>query len=318
MRTSAAVAIVCGQSDAHADAVRSALEAEYALDVAIVDATAFPRSATASATVRPDQTGLSYSDRTTCVDVSALRSIWWRRPRRSEIENVYYGLPARDHLQLECDHFMQGLLWAHRGLWVNHPRNDLIASRKIVQLVEARRVGLDVPETLVTNDPHEARQFIEALQGPTVVKRVAAVPGLAAPTTLIDDQMQDRLDVIRHAPTIFQRYISGPLDVRVTWIAGEAWAAATEVDRSPTPEDTSFDVDANYTAHELPPAIRAGLGKLMTSLQLVFGALDLRVADDGTYYFLEINPAGQFLWIEHATRQPLVAALAATLAEVTR
>jgi hypothetical protein len=41
----------------------------------------------------------------------------------------------------------------------------------------------------------------------------------------------------------------------------------------------------------------------------------LRLTDDGRYVFLEVNPAGQFLYVENATGQPISAALAAHLAE---
>jgi len=53
---------------------------------------------------------------------------------------------------------------------------------------------------------------------------------------------------------------------------------------------------------------------LMRRLGLVYGAIDLRLTEDGRYVFLEINPAGQFLYVEQQTGQPITAALAACLA----
>jgi glutathione synthase/RimK-type ligase-like ATP-grasp enzyme len=52
----------------------------------------------------------------------------------------------------------------------------------------------------------------------------------------------------------------------------------------------------------------------MRRLGLVYGAIDLRLTGDGRYVFLEINPAGQFRYVEEQTGQPLAAALAARLA----
>jgi D-alanine-D-alanine ligase-like ATP-grasp enzyme len=54
---------------------------------------------------------------------------------------------------------------------------------------------------------------------------------------------------------------------------------------------------------------------LMRRFGLVYGAIDLRLTPEGRYVFLEINPAGQFLYVEHATRQPIAAALAKALIE---
>ena len=57
------------------------------------------------------------------------------------------------------------------------------------------------------------------------------------------------------------------------------------------------------------------LHELMNRLGLVYGAIDLRLTPDGRYVFLEINPAGQFLYIEKATGQPITAALAQTFVQ---
>jgi glutathione synthase/RimK-type ligase-like ATP-grasp enzyme len=65
----------------------------------------------------------------------------------------------------------------------------------------------------------------------------------------------------------------------------------------------------------LPPEIIAKLHELMTRLGLVYGAIDLRLTPEGRYVFLEINPAGQFLYVEYATGQPIAAALARTLSK---
>jgi hypothetical protein len=53
----------------------------------------------------------------------------------------------------------------------------------------------------------------------------------------------------------------------------------------------------------------------MRRLGLVYGAIDLRLTPEGRYVFLEINPSGQFLYVEHATGQPITAALAKALIE---
>ncbi len=52
----------------------------------------------------------------------------------------------------------------------------------------------------------------------------------------------------------------------------------------------------------------------MDALGLVYGAIDMRLQPDGTYVFLEINPAGQFLFVESVTKQPIAHRLAMSLA----
>ena len=51
----------------------------------------------------------------------------------------------------------------------------------------------------------------------------------------------------------------------------------------------------------------------MRRLGIVYGAIDLRRTPDGRHVFLEVNPAGQWLFVEQATGQPIARALARAL-----
>lgn len=49
----------------------------------------------------------------------------------------------------------------------------------------------------------------------------------------------------------------------------------------------------------------------MRRLGLVFGVVDLRISSqDGHIYFLEVNPQGQFLYLEVKTGLPIIRSLA--------
>lgn len=52
----------------------------------------------------------------------------------------------------------------------------------------------------------------------------------------------------------------------------------------------------------------------MATLGLVFGTIDLKITHDGEYVFLEVNPQGQFLYVENLTGLPITLALARLLA----
>jgi glutathione synthase/RimK-type ligase-like ATP-grasp enzyme len=119
---------------------------------------------------------------------------------------------------------------------------------------------------------------------------------------------------VRWAPVIFQRYIEAEADIRVTVIGDELFAAAADVRCAGYPTDVRLNLDAAYVPHQLPESIGAQLRRMVNELGLRYGAIDLRLTPDGRYVFLEINPAGQFLYIEQATGQKIAAALAALLA----
>ena len=64
---------------------------------------------------------------------------------------------------------------------------------------------------------------------------------------------------------------------------------------------------------EIPDEVEEKLLELKRRLGLVFGAIDMRLTPAGDYVFLEINPGGQFMYIEAASGLPIAEAMAAEL-----
>lgn len=87
-------------------------------------------------------------------------------------------------------------------------------------------------------------------------------------------------------------------------------------------QDTSYKVDfrmdigaARIEPVQLPTDLQTGLLTLMKQLGLVYGAIDLRRRPYGGHVFLEVNPAGQWLFLERAKGQPIAEALAQRMRE---
>lgn len=76
-----------------------------------------------------------------------------------------------------------------------------------------------------------------------------------------------------------------------------------------------FAVDA---VHNLSPDIEAKIQALMKEFGLIYGAFDFIVTPDGRHVFLEVNPAGHYMWIESKLGLPITAALADVLSESCR
>ena len=77
--------------------------------------------------------------------------------------------------------------------------------------------------------------------------------------------------------------------------------------------DWRVDLTASWKEHVLPNKMERRLILLLRNLGLHYGCIDLRQRPDGTYVFLEVNPAGQFLFIEIDTGQPLTQSFAELL-----
>jgi hypothetical protein len=70
--------------------------------------------------------------------------------------------------------------------------------------------------------------------------------------------------------------------------------------------------------HALPPMQAELCRRLVRRLGLAYGAIDLIVAPDGRHVFVEINPNGQYLWIEDATGLPITEAVCELLCRRAR
>jgi glutathione synthase/RimK-type ligase-like ATP-grasp enzyme len=206
--------------------------------------------------------------------------------------------------------------------WVNHPSRVADAEYKPLQLVAAARAGLRVPETVITNEPSAARAFAARTGGPVVYKSLAspAVPDgdrvrLVYTTALDSEHLADeRIALTAH---LFQRRINKRRDVRATVVGDEVFAVDIHVDGSTR---GALDWRADYAAHryevtDLPEVVAKGLVALLRALDLRFAAIDLVVDEDSReegerYTLVDVNPNGQWGWLQDATGLPIAAAFA--------
>lgn len=250
------------------------------------------------------------------IDVEEVRSIWWWRPGS-------FCLPAqlsaqeREFAQDEIEHMLQGLWASLPCYWMSFPAHMRRASWKANQLLQAARLGFDVPRTLITMNPEDARAFCESCEGEQALYKVMSDPFLAAtkvaerypehqpefavtPTTLITREAFSTLDAVRTAPCLFQEDLPRVLDFRVTVIGDEIFAAEIH---SQEHEDTKVDwryseTDIEYRKTNLPDDVADRCMALVKSYDLQYCALDLFLTPDGRYVFSECSPSGQFLFVE--------------------
>jgi glutathione synthase/RimK-type ligase-like ATP-grasp enzyme len=199
--------------------------------------------------------------------------------------------------------------------WVNPRIADEAAHRKPYQWEVAQQVGLRLPHTLVTNRPEEARAFIEQLGvGRVVFKAFLASIEAWRETRLIDAADMERLEQVRYAPVIFQEYVEG-VDLRITAVGDRLFPCEIDARNTSYPADMRMVVgESKVQQVELPGGLYDTLLALQRRLGLYYGAMDMRRTPDGEYVFLEVNPAGQWLFVERLTGMPIGQAVADLLA----
>jgi glutathione synthase/RimK-type ligase-like ATP-grasp enzyme len=254
----------------------------------------------------PDETPISFA---------GVKSIWWRRPQPFSLDRAIEKGSHRTFAYNESIEAFAGLWQALDVFWINHPTRDDVGARKAYQLRVAQQVGLDIPDTLISNDPDTVREWVAA-RGPdnVIYKSFSATPEEWRETRLLKIHELDLVDNVRFAPVIFQEYIPAAVDLRITAVAGQFFPAAIHSQETSYVVDFRMDMaSARVECCELPADVKAGLSALMKRLGLVYGAIDMRLTPQGRYVFLEINPAGQWLFIEQRTGQPITAAVAQAL-----
>jgi len=250
------------------------------------------------------------------IDFRQVRSAWWRRPQPFGLDQAVGGADDR-HFALSETHAAVGGLWSLlEATWMNEPDRDERAGRKAYQLKAARAAGLLVPRTCITSDPEHARAFIAAERGKVIYKTFTATESTWRETRLLRDGEAELLDAVRFAPVIFQEHIPATADLRITVVGDEVFPAAIRVPPGAYAYDFRMVMnDVAIAPHVLPQPVAEGLRRLMKALGLVYAAIDMRLTPEGDHVFLEVNPAGQWLFVEQATKQPISEAIAGVLAD---
>ena len=132
-------------------------------------------------------------------------------------------------------------------------------------------------------------------------------------TSIVDpDQVKTDPESLSITPGIFQERIPKAFEIRATVIGNDVFSVRID---SQVHENTKLDWRRNqhllsYSPHELPNDIADLLVAMNHKLGLFYGAYDLVVTPSSQYVFLEVNPLGQWLWLENATGLPISQTLA--------
>lgn len=257
----------------------------------------------------------------TVVNMRTIHSVLYRRPKI--ISPVVKDENQKKFAVGEINELFHQLWYAlSHAFWVNSPHALEFARRKFPQLQVAASAGFLVPRTCTSNSPTEIRDFCSTCKKTVYKTMKTPVIDLCGtgvqwgiPTTVVTSNLLDNLDLIISTGGIFQEYIQKSYEVRVTIIGSDTFAA--KIDSQSTTEHNSH-IDwrdgvvygsVSVNPYTLPGHVKAACIQIVRHYGLWFGAMDLIRAPDGSYVFLELNPNGQWLWVEDMSGQPLLASM---------
>jgi glutathione synthase/RimK-type ligase-like ATP-grasp enzyme len=240
-----------------------------------------------------------------------VNSVWYRRPERLELNNDSFEEGERLHTISEWSACLEGFL-AHipTELWINHPRQNASASSKLEQLSRARNLGFKIPQTIVTQSFHEALAFSQGCKGNVIVKPIShgyiersepRKDTLIFTNEVSLEQLNSNKALLSLCPTLFQEKIEKIYDIRVNIldtnvIAVAIYASEDELQRIDIRRKNMQGV--RYKIVSLPPTLNNKILELCHSYRLRFAAVDMAFTKDSEWIFFEINPNGQWAWLD--------------------
>ncbi|MCF6153283.1 MAG: hypothetical protein E3K38_13575 [Candidatus Kuenenia stuttgartiensis] len=257
------------------------------------------------------------------VNESNIKSIWYRRassPKSpNEVADTY-----KEFIENEARKTFSSLwsIASNEISWLNHPDHSFpLEFNKPRQMKVASEIGLKIPSTLITNNPREAVDCLRKWNGQGIIKvfggstvRSKSGGTLISYTKEVNIEDVFRLSAeVEFCPIFLQENVPKSFELRITIVGKKIFPCAIYSQSSARTKTDwrRFDFDnVPHVIHKLPPEINDQLLRLMDKLNLNFGAIDMIVTPTGTYVFLEVNPSGQWGWIEHITKMPISQAIA--------
>jgi len=246
---------------------------------------------------------------------AAITGAYFRRPGAPVVPDTATDPGERAYIEAEWSSFLKSLYSRLEGRWLNSPTKIFMAEDKPMQLLLAQEIGFHVPQAFVTNDILCARAISALGQAIGKPLRQAVLAGETERvifTSRLAEIEDEQAEAIRLSPFIVQSEILKQYDVRVTVVGERVFATAIW---SQDNEETITDwrkgsrPDLRHEKIVLDQRVERQCVKLVQRLGLRYGAIDLVCDQSGKLWFLEINPNGQWAWIENLTGYPIAAAI---------
>lgn len=236
-------------------------------------------------------------------DLSNVRSALFKRTP-SKFNN-----PENDenkpYLNNERKHFFEGIYLSLENVkWINPMFATHIAERKLYQLKIANQIGLTIPRSIITNKRSLAINFLESTPA-CIIKpisnglQVLKDKTYSIYTTEISHRafVDLQLAEIFSTPVFLQERIINKADIRVTIVGDVVFAARISKDGDEV-DWRKPDIQKVYQCIDLPGSLQAMLLALNKHFGMIYSAIDLILTPAGDYVFLEINPVGEWVWLE--------------------
>ena len=294
------IAIVTVASDIHAHVIKDELQSRGGAECLIIEVDRLSSAHPLSWQICEGNHSSYITVEGIKIDPSEIDLIWWRRSRSVQCLSHVYPEDQKDVIDSDCrGAFLGAFITEFRGKWISHPWHTERAGNKLFQLIIAEREGFNVPRTLVSQHPDEVRTFCDSNPNGTIAKTVAGGSKNVLMFTefVTRDKLVDMDESISVSPTIYQAYVPGNTHIRLNCFGMNSYAASIETSEL----DWRPNLNVPVRPWRVPVALHIKIRRVLDALGLEMGIVDLKLTPSGKIYWLEVNPQGQFLFLEPLT-----------------
>lgn len=242
-------------------------------------------------------------------DLSEIKSVWYRRSI-DPLPDVSISPAQQRFVAGELRHLWTGLVLDPTIKWVNPIEKVYVGEHKVFQLRLACQLGLLVPETLISSKADVLSEFVTQVDG-AICKPI--FHGL-----FIDGQ--DRYSIYTHrvsnihlsdqssidlCPVFVQEEIKRSADIRVTFIGEQCFAVRITSDDPRLIDWRIPGKKLHNTIIDLNQDVKKKCLFMMQIMGLKYAAFDFIETPSGELVFLEVNPTGEWAWLEDQLGIPM-------------
>lgn len=224
-----------------------------------------------------------------------ISSVWYRRGGL-RFKRTRYSHPSVNRHMNETQFWLEDYVFKtlESKKHINKQTNSSV--NKLWVLQKAREKGLDVPEYFLSEDRDEieiGKTITKTINGGGWIQNIEEKTDGLMYTSLVDCKTDKEFSL-----SFFQEKVEKDFEIRSFYLNGKIWSIAIF---SQNDEQTKLDFRKyndekpnRNVRYNLPKTLEAKICKLMKELDLNSGSLDFIKSGD-KFYFLEVNPIGQFL-----------------------
>lgn len=262
--------------------------------------------------------GIGHRD---CFDVENVGSVW---SRGWGVESTPRAGSAKNLSHHQWGYYMGYVVGRLRDkYWMNSHEAIFLASNRLLQMDLARKCGFMVPESMVSNGIVEVRDFVKRNRS-VVAKQISSGHPRECTDRLLFAAMVATEDLagleanVRVSPTLLQVAVRKVVELRAYVVGERLFCAAMRVSPGDHVDARSLITQKSYFRFSLDSETTGKIRRMVEIMGLRYAAIDMAIDSSGDIFLFEVNPSGQWGYVEMETGLPIGEAIAEELVNHAR